>query len=136
MYVCKITYKHHTRFISVGIAEASQTFLRDAHVIPELLSYEECTHQPALGPRGWLWLFLLIHPIRKACAPAVGTFNRLMMMMMMRNTADVTGGNSIKSISGVSAVNPLEALYNFHGRKRQVLFICSGYHTRLLIKLN
>jgi hypothetical protein len=31
----------------------------------------------------------------------------------MRNTADVTG---------VSAINPLVAFYNFHGGKREVLF--------------
>jgi hypothetical protein len=44
----------------------------------------------------------------------------------MRNTADVTGGNPIavllQSISGVSAINPLIALYDIHGGKREVLF--------------
>jgi hypothetical protein len=30
---------YHSRFIPVGIAEASQ-ILRDAHVLPKLLSYE------------------------------------------------------------------------------------------------
>jgi hypothetical protein len=46
--------------------------------------------------------------------------------LSMRNTADVTGGESIavrsQSISGVSAVNPLVAFYDIHGRKREVLF--------------
>jgi hypothetical protein len=36
----------------------------------------------------------------------------------MRNTADVTGGKPIavllQSISGVSAINPLDAFYDFH----------------------
>jgi hypothetical protein len=45
----------------------------------------------------------------------------------MRNTADVIGGIHIaarsQSISGVSAVNPLVAFYDIHGRKREVLFI-------------
>jgi hypothetical protein len=44
----------------------------------------------------------------------------------MRNIADVTGGESVavllESISGVSAINPLVALYDIHGGKREVLF--------------
>jgi hypothetical protein len=44
----------------------------------------------------------------------------------MRNTADVTGGKPIdvllQSISGVSAINPLVAVYDIHGGKREVLF--------------
>jgi hypothetical protein len=44
----------------------------------------------------------------------------------MRTTADVTGGKPIavllQSISGVSAINPLAAFYDIHGRKREVLF--------------
>jgi hypothetical protein len=44
----------------------------------------------------------------------------------VKNTADVTGGKSIavllQSISGVSAINPLVAFYDIHGRKREVLF--------------
>jgi hypothetical protein len=38
----------------------------------------------------------------------------------------VTGGKPItvllQSISGVSAINPLVAFYDIHGRKREVLF--------------
>jgi hypothetical protein len=44
----------------------------------------------------------------------------------MSNTTDVTGGEPIavwlQSISGVSAVNPLVAFCDIHGRKRKVLF--------------
>jgi hypothetical protein len=43
----------------------------------------------------------------------------------MRNTADVTGkpiAILLQSISGVSAINPLVAFYDIHGRKREVLF--------------
>jgi hypothetical protein len=40
----------------------------------------------------------------------------------MRNTAHVT---SSKSISDVSAVNPLVAFNDIHGRKGEVLFFCS-----------
>jgi hypothetical protein len=44
----------------------------------------------------------------------------------MRNTADVTGGKPIavflQSILGVSAINPLVAFYEIHGRKREGLF--------------
>jgi hypothetical protein len=44
----------------------------------------------------------------------------------MKNTADVTGGKPIavllQSISGVSAINPLDAFYNIRGGKREVLF--------------
>jgi hypothetical protein len=40
--------------------------------------------------------------------------------------ADVTDGKSIavwsQSISGVSAINPLVAFFDIHGRKREVLF--------------
>jgi hypothetical protein len=64
-----------------GVAEASQIFFRDTHVLPKLA---------------------------------------------IRNTADVTGGKPIavllQSISGVSAINPLVALYDIHGGKREVLF--------------
>jgi hypothetical protein len=39
-------------------------------------------HLPALDPRGELWpVLLMCNPKRKARAPAVGTFIRLMMMM-------------------------------------------------------
>jgi hypothetical protein len=31
----------HSRFILEGVADVSQIFLRDAHVLPKLLSYEE-----------------------------------------------------------------------------------------------
>jgi hypothetical protein len=44
----------------------------------------------------------------------------------MRNTVDVTGGKPLavllQSISGVSAINLLVALYDIHGGKREVLF--------------
>jgi hypothetical protein len=44
----------------------------------------------------------------------------------VRNTVDVTGGKPIavllQSISGVSAINPLVAVYDIHGGKREVLF--------------
>jgi hypothetical protein len=44
----------------------------------------------------------------------------------MRNTPEVTGGKPIavllQSILGVSAVNPLDAFYDIHGGKREVLF--------------
>jgi hypothetical protein len=36
------TYIHtyHSRFIPEGVAEVSQIFLRDTHVLPKLVSYE------------------------------------------------------------------------------------------------
>jgi hypothetical protein len=34
-------YTYHSRVIPQGVAEASQIFLRDAYVLPKLLSYEE-----------------------------------------------------------------------------------------------
>jgi hypothetical protein len=44
----------------------------------------------------------------------------------MNNTADVTGGEPVavllQSITGVSAINPLVAIYDIHGGKREVLF--------------
>jgi hypothetical protein len=38
-----ITYIHtyHSRFIPEGVAEVSQIFLRDTHVLPKLVRYEE-----------------------------------------------------------------------------------------------
>jgi hypothetical protein len=54
----------------------------------------------------------------------------------MRNTADVTGGNSIavllQSISSVSAINPLVAFYDINGGEGRgaILLFCSGHHTR------
>jgi hypothetical protein len=48
--------------------------------------------------------------------------------LAMRNTAEVTGGKPIavgsQSISSVSAISPLVAFYDIHGRKREVLFFC------------
>jgi hypothetical protein len=36
-----------------------------------------------------------------------------------------------KAISGVSAVNPLVAIYDIHGRRGEMLiFLCFGHHTR------
>jgi hypothetical protein len=34
-------HTYHSRFIPEGVAEASQIFLRDTHVLPKLVSYEE-----------------------------------------------------------------------------------------------
>jgi hypothetical protein len=46
--------------------------------------------------------------------------------LAMRNAADMTGGKLIavwsQSISGASAIDPLVAFYDTHGRKREVLF--------------
>jgi hypothetical protein len=79
MYYNRHTY--HSRFIPEGVAEVSQIFLRDTHVLSKLV---------------------------------------------MRNTADVTGGKPItilfQCILGVSAINPLVAFYGIHGGKREVLF--------------
>jgi hypothetical protein len=57
----------------------------------------------------------------------------------MRNTADVTGSKPIavllQSISGVSAINPLVAFYDIHGRKKEVLcFYFVSYTTRDKLK--
>jgi hypothetical protein len=44
----------------------------------------------------------------------------------MKNTADVTGSKPIavllQSTSGVSAINPLVAFYDIHGKKGEVPF--------------
>jgi hypothetical protein len=41
----------------------------------------------------------------------------------MRNTLDVTGGKPVAAAhSGMSAVNPLIAFYDIHGRLGEVLF--------------
>jgi hypothetical protein len=53
----------------------------------------------------------------------------------MRKTADVTGGKPIavilQYVSGVSAINPLVAFYDIHGRKRgAILLFGPGHHTR------
>jgi hypothetical protein len=34
-------HTYHPRFIPEGVAEVSQIFLRDTHVLPKLVSYEE-----------------------------------------------------------------------------------------------
>jgi hypothetical protein len=34
-------HTYHSRFIPEGVAEVSQIFLRDTHVVPKLVSYEE-----------------------------------------------------------------------------------------------
>jgi hypothetical protein len=37
----RLIHTYHSRFIPEGVAEASQILLRDAHVLPTLLSCEE-----------------------------------------------------------------------------------------------
>jgi hypothetical protein len=43
LYSLLHTYIHtyHSRFIPEGVAEVSQIFLRDTHVLPKLVSYKE-----------------------------------------------------------------------------------------------
>jgi hypothetical protein len=41
------------------------------------------THQPALGPRGGLWLVLLMCTHKEGLCPSSGNINRLLMMMMI-----------------------------------------------------
>jgi hypothetical protein len=75
---------------------------------------------------------------RRGLCPAVDCSRLMMMMIMMRNIADVTGVKPIavysQSISDVSAVNTLVVLYDIHHiheRKGAVLFFCSiPYTTR------
>jgi hypothetical protein len=55
----------------------------------------------------------------------------------MRNTADVTDGKPIavllQSISGVSAIHPLVAFYDIHGKEKRgaIILFCLGHHTGL-----
>jgi hypothetical protein len=53
-------HTYHSRFIPDGVAEVSQIFLRDTHVLPKLVSYEEhcrlsCgfAHAREIGPHAW-----------------------------------------------------------------------------------
>jgi hypothetical protein len=66
-----------------------------------------------------------------------GISDVLLKYLDLRNAAYVTGGKPIavrsQSISDVSAVNPLVAFYDIHGRKGEVLFFCSVLDTRLCI---
>jgi hypothetical protein len=71
--------------------------------------------------------------------------NRLMMMMVMRFTADMTAGKPIavlsQLMSDVSDINQLVAFYDIHGRKGEVLIFYSvSYTTRedyvIIPKLN
>jgi hypothetical protein len=39
-YIHIYIHTYHSRFIPEGAAEAYQIFLRDAHVLPQLFSYE------------------------------------------------------------------------------------------------
>jgi hypothetical protein len=41
IYYYNYIHKYHSRFIPEEVAQASQILLRDAHVLPKLLSYEE-----------------------------------------------------------------------------------------------
>jgi hypothetical protein len=43
MTILSITllHKYHSRSIPEGVAEASQIFLRDTHVLPKFVSYDE-----------------------------------------------------------------------------------------------
>jgi hypothetical protein len=56
----------------------------------------------------------------------------------MKNTADVTSGKPIavllQSISGVSTINPLIAIYDIHGGKREVLFFYLNIKNKLGLK--
>jgi hypothetical protein len=37
LYIETYIHTYHSRFIPVGVAEASQIFLQDAHVLPKLV---------------------------------------------------------------------------------------------------
>jgi hypothetical protein len=55
------TYVHtyHSRFIPEMVAEASQIFFQDAHVLPKLLSYEEyCRRDRWLANRRLIEVYL------------------------------------------------------------------------------
>jgi hypothetical protein len=41
LVIIPFIHTYRTRFIPEELAKASQVFLRDAHVFPKLLSYEE-----------------------------------------------------------------------------------------------
>jgi hypothetical protein len=79
---------------------------------PYIHTYLHATH--ALYPKGQ----------QKHFTYSLNTFHQ--NYLAISNTADMTDGKPIavwsQSISGVNAINPLVAFYDFHGRKRQVLF--------------
>jgi hypothetical protein len=79
---------------------------------------------------------LVIHTYHSRFIPeGVAEASRIFLTNLLTkiNTADVTGGKPIavwsQSISGVSAINPLVAFYDIHGKKRRVLFIYSIQYT-------
>jgi hypothetical protein len=41
LYRYRLIHTYHSRFIPEGVAEVSQIFLQDTHVLPKLASYEE-----------------------------------------------------------------------------------------------
>jgi hypothetical protein len=65
-------------------------------------------------------------PEGAAEASQIFFYYSLQNYLAMRDTADVTGGKPIavwsQSILGVSAINPLDAFYDIHRRKGEVLF--------------
>jgi hypothetical protein len=69
---------YHLHFIPVAVAEASQIFLRDAHILP------------------------------KYCGRDKWSAYRRLIAVYLR-----------VGLLGVSAVNPLVAFYDIHGRKRE-----------------
>jgi hypothetical protein len=78
----------------------------------------------ALSPRGW--------QIQLRYSSKTPSFYQNDSAM---RTIDLSGGKPIdvrsQSISGVSAVNPLVALHDIHGRKREALFFFSVPDTTL-----
>jgi hypothetical protein len=66
-------------------------------------------HTTTLSPKGW----------QRHLRYSSETPTFYQNYLAMRNTADVTCGKPIAvllhSVSGVSAINPLVAYYNFHG---------------------
>jgi hypothetical protein len=54
-------YTYHSRFIPEGVAEGSPIFHPDAHVLPNLLSYEEyCSRDMWEAPRRLIAVLSLI----------------------------------------------------------------------------
>jgi hypothetical protein len=52
-------HTYHSRFIPGGAAEVSQIFLRNTHVLPKLVSYEEhCRHDRWLSHRRLIAVYL------------------------------------------------------------------------------
>jgi hypothetical protein len=121
-----VYFTYHSRFIPKGIAEVSQIFLRDTHVLPKLLAMRNTAEVTGGKPIAVLLQSISDVSAINALVAFIDIHGGKREVLFFYFVPDTTRDCSI---SGVTAVNPIIAFYDIHGKKRQVLFYSSVPNT-------